>query len=95
MCALGNSSVETKTHKGLKEDEKTYLTSALQYRQFWHVVQHSDFSTSSIKILLGSLKTAGLLYKKNVLNAQNLKYIWVLMLEIYQDWKQAKPWHTW
>lgn len=30
MCALGNSSVETKTHKGLKEDEKAYLSSALQ-----------------------------------------------------------------
>lgn len=29
MCALGNSSVETKTHKGLKKNEKAYLTSAL------------------------------------------------------------------
>lgn len=49
MCALGNSSAETKTHKGLKEDEKEYISSALQ-------TQHWDFRTRSVRISWGSLK---------------------------------------
>lgn len=75
MCALGNLSVEAKTHKGLKENEKAYLSSALQTRTSNRETFFTIGTGTSIRIFWGLLKRRQLLYKK--------KFIELIELMVY------------